>query len=238
MGKSKNCIVGILLVLIVNGVFGQNTLREKVQQTYTEEIGIRELTGHNDGKQVEKYLAAAGFKKGYAWCGAFVNWCFVQNNIKSVKSPAWAPSWFPNKNVIFIQGKKIREPPAAGDVFGIYFQSKKRIAHVGFVDNWGDKWVTTVEGNTNQAGSREGDGVYRKRRIKRQIYKVSKFISNEKHSDFINGNADDGLPNRKEISEEVPTKRTNDYKGYCFCKRRDFVQRYNCFCSDSCRYHF
>lgn len=37
-------------------------------------------------------------------------------------------------------------------------------------------FTITVEGNTNEAGSREGDGVYRKRRLKNQIYKISRWI--------------------------------------------------------------
>lgn len=242
MGKIKNCFVAILLVFIVTGVFGQSDLREKVKQTYNKEIGVRELTGHNDGSRVETYLHTAGLGKGYAWCGAFVNWVFAVNGVRTVKAPAWAPAWFPNKNLIYHQGKKIREPPDSGDVFGIYFQSKKRIAHVGFIDKWGDKWVTTVEGNTNEAGSRDGDGVYRKRRIKRQIYKVSNFIGNEKHSnlnlDNTDNNSHDELRDRTKVSTEVSTSGENDYQGYCICAGRDKIQGYNNFCACSCRYCF
>lgn len=60
-------------------------------------------------------------------------------------------------------------------MFGIWFQKLGRIAHVGFIHEWGCEWVVTVEGNTNDAGSREGDGVYMKRRINRQIYKVARW---------------------------------------------------------------
>lgn len=66
--------------------------------------------------------------------------------------------------------------PQKGDVFGIYFNNVKRIAHAGFVDEWGDKYVITVEGNTNEAGSREGDGVYRKRRPISSIYQVARWL--------------------------------------------------------------
>lgn len=66
--------------------------------------------------------------------------------------------------------------PAAGDVFGLYFPEKGRIAHVGFVDEWQDPWVISVEGNTNVQGSREGDGVYRKRRLVKTIHKVARYI--------------------------------------------------------------
>ncbi|SKB76616.1 CHAP domain-containing protein [Daejeonella lutea] len=66
--------------------------------------------------------------------------------------------------------------PEMGDVFGLYFPEKGRIAHVGFVDEWKDGWVTTVEGNTNVLGSRDGDGVYRKRRLIRSICKVARYV--------------------------------------------------------------
>ncbi len=67
--------------------------------------------------------------------------------------------------------------PSTGDVFGIYFPEKKRIAHVGFIDSWDGSWLITVEGNTNISGNPEGDGVYRKRRPVRSIYRVARYIN-------------------------------------------------------------
>ncbi len=66
--------------------------------------------------------------------------------------------------------------PTTGDIFGLYFPEKQRIAHVGFVDQWDGTWMVTVEGNTNDSGSREGDGVYRKRRLVRTVYKVARYV--------------------------------------------------------------
>lgn len=40
-----------------------------------------------------------------------------------------------------------------GDVFGIYFTSKNRIAHVGFIDEVKANHYVTLEGNTNDAGN-------------------------------------------------------------------------------------
>lgn len=74
-------------------------------------------------------------------------------------------------------GKRQLATPATADIFGIYFHEKKRIAHVGFIDQWDGKWIITVEGNTNYSGSREGDGVYRKRRLLSSINKVARYIS-------------------------------------------------------------
>lgn len=152
-------------------------MREKVAGIYTSEIGVREASGRNDGERVEMYLRSTGLGKGNAWCAAFVCWTFIQADVKAVVS-AWSPSWFA-KNVIYTRGDNGNTTPARADVFGIWFADKKRIAHVGFIDEWDSKssFTITVEGNTNDAGSREGDGVYRKRRLKTQIYKVSRWIN-------------------------------------------------------------
>jgi hypothetical protein len=144
--------------------------RKLVIDTALSQVGVREATGHNDGQQVEKYLRVVGFGKGYAWCAAFLAWDFYVNGIPALKT-AWGPSWFP-------KGKTTIHPTTAlpGDVFGLWIG--ERIAHVGFIYEWpaGSKWVKTIEGNTNQAGSREGDGVYVKRRLAKQIYATSVWI--------------------------------------------------------------
>ncbi len=66
--------------------------------------------------------------------------------------------------------------PTTGDIFALFFPEKNRIAHAGFIDQWDDTWLITVEGNTNLSGSREGDGVYRKRRLVRSVYQVARYI--------------------------------------------------------------
>lgn len=175
MGKIKSFFITLLFLATALSAAHSSTIREKVQHTYTAEIGTRELSGKNDGKRVEMYLASIGLGKGFSWCAAFVSWTYQKNGVKHPLS-AWAPSFFPKKNIIYSAGKELSQPQT-GDLFGIYYPNKKRIAHVGFIDRWTDKYAITVEGNTNEAGSREGDGVYRKKRIKRQIYQVSRFIN-------------------------------------------------------------
>jgi len=138
---------------------------------------VRELTGRNDGVAVERYLAVTGLGKGYAWCAAFPSWVFNEAGVNAIKS-AWSPSWFPPGNTIYHKGKANSITPDKADVFGIYYPKLKRIGHVGFVDNWqiDSDYFVSVEGNTNNAGSREGDGVYRKRRLKSNVHKVSRWI--------------------------------------------------------------
>lgn len=158
----------IIYAMLLITLCGKAQQRECVIQTYTAEIGVREATGHNDGDQVEKYLQSTGLSKGNAWCAAFVNWVNRHCNVSGPRAAAaWSPVWFPSY--------RITKDPQPGDVFGIYFPQKGRIAHVGFIDQWGNQ-VRTVEGNTNEAGSREGDGVYKKIRLARQINVVSNWI--------------------------------------------------------------
>ncbi|WP_271729094.1 CHAP domain-containing protein [Aquimarina algiphila] len=116
---------------------------------------------------------------GYSWCAAFVSWCYQNIGVEAPKS-AWVPSYALKSKRIYQRGKFQHRRPQMGDVFILWSRKLKRPAHIGFVDQWGDKFIITVEGNTNEDGSREGDGVYRKRRLKKQIWAVSDFISSSK----------------------------------------------------------
>lgn len=178
MAKVKALCLLVLALTALAGASLAGTVeqREKATQVATGELGVREATGRNDGAAVEKYLRSVNLGKGYAWCAAFISWVYQQCSIPSPKS-AWAPAWFPVKNIVYKRsdGKPITDI-APMDVFGLYFPEQGRIAHVGLVLCWDEKSVTTIEGNTNNAGSREGDGVYKKKRLRRQIAALSRWI--------------------------------------------------------------
>lgn len=146
-----------------------------VAAVYMSQVGVRELTGKNDGKQVEKYLRSVGLGKGYAWCAAFVKWCFDSAGVKTTIT-AWSPS-AENKNNYVYRQSSIKKPIQQADVFTIYFSNLKRIGHTGFVTKrFGTNSIQTVEGNTNSAGSREGDGVYVKIRPLSSIYTITRWL--------------------------------------------------------------
>lgn len=188
MAKNTNVLYYILIVAALTcsaqlhaGVIQppgplKGELRQRVAASYTKYIGVREKTGNNDGTEVEHFLKMVGLAKGNPWCAAYVYTCFIEAGINNVPKSGYSPNWFPDKNTVYKSGKG---EPLQADVFGIYFSSKGRIAHVGFIDEWkkDNAYCLTVEGNTNEAGSREGDGVYRKRRLKRQIHQVSRWVS-------------------------------------------------------------
>ena len=146
-------------------------IREEIISTFRSQIGVRQ-TGNNTGPEIDQYLASVGLGPGYAWCGAFAAWGYVQHNIPIPNGAAWTPNWFT---------VNLTNNPKIADVGGIYFSSLNRIAHiVVFEENWKDtrNTITTIEGNANDTGDRVGDGVYRKYRSKKQIHKSANWINN------------------------------------------------------------
>ena len=192
MGKIKTLFLSICLLFVGLTVGHASPLKqdtgapviqkatiECVAEIYTAKIGVKELTGNNDGAFVNECLAITGLDnqawikktgKGYEWCAAFVSWTYDKSEVKALRS-AWAPSWFPTSKTIFIKGKPTNLTPQRADVFGIWYSKDQRIGHVGFIDQWprdGD-YCITVEGNW-------GGQVSKNRRIKNNIYKVSRWI--------------------------------------------------------------
>ncbi|MDJ1494525.1 hypothetical protein QNI19_16390 [Cytophagaceae bacterium DM2B3-1] len=154
-----------------------DSVRLKLKQVFTSYVGTKELTGNNDGEIVESFLASVGLPKGYAWCAAFVKHCMDRVNVKT-RITAWAPSAVPRNLCVWMQGKVIKRLPKCGDVFGVYYANLKRIGHVGFIREWkfDSPYAATTEGNTNSQNSREGNGVYERIRLKRQIHIVVNWI--------------------------------------------------------------
>jgi hypothetical protein len=139
--------------------------------------GVREV-GKNAGPDVEKYLHCLGMTKGSPWCAAFVSWCVMTS-----RGLAKPPKWCSGSAVSLYQmsGKKAvrvtpldvgyqgwvkpgyiwsrAQDPAAASAArkGVWCQG-----HTGIVVAVDAVGFHTIEGNTNAAGSREGDGVYRK----------------------------------------------------------------------------
>lgn len=175
MGTHKNWLVLVFLCWGWNCFAGSPLLREKVIRTAESQLYVREKTGKNDGKEVERYLRNVGLGKGYAWCAAFVAWCHDQNSIPNAQS-AYSPDWF-RSNVVYermrLENMGFISKP--GQVFGLYFESKGRVAHVGMITGETKFSYTTIEGNTDDGGSREGDGVYARIRNKRSIYVIADY---------------------------------------------------------------
>lgn len=138
------------------------------------EIGVREVPpGSNRGPEVDAYLRAVGLDPAagsFAWCAAFVYWCFGKG-----AAALGAPNPLPRTAgalALWNGGRAaMTRIPAAdalarpalvapGQIF--ILSTGGGFGHVGLVEAVDGGVLTTIEGNTNDGGSREGIGVFRR----------------------------------------------------------------------------
>lgn len=150
-------------------------IRDSLAKVYTSQLGVAEATGRNDGAEVEGYQRVTGNKRGSPWCASFVAWCYKQVGVKRVGNGA-AASWF--KTPIYMRNthgiRRFNQLAAKrGNTGSLFYPKLGRIGHIFFIDDMRGDYAITVEGNTNNGQSRDGDGVYKLRRKIRNIYSVS-----------------------------------------------------------------
>ncbi|MWB92983.1 CHAP domain-containing protein [Flavobacterium sp. GA093] len=148
-------------------------LRSKALAIAQSQIGVQEIPKNsNAGPAVEKYLKSVGLGKGYAWCMAFVYWSIKSASIElNVLNPLAKTA-----GVLDMYNKmaKLRvTTPQPGDFFIMDFGNGT--GHTGFVEKVLDNGkLQTIEGNTNDEGSREGYEVAR--RYDRKTSQMKGFI--------------------------------------------------------------
>jgi len=122
--------------------------------------GVKEATGHNDGKQIEEFQEHQAWLKGLPWCSCFVSYCFLKAAgklkierpfpqiaaVDNLKAYAKHKGWY-HDNVSFI--------PQAGDIF-VHIGKTADQSHTGFVKDFIDGKIITMEGNiSNKVSSRK-----------------------------------------------------------------------------------
>jgi hypothetical protein len=142
------------------------TLAQRALEIAISQNGVEEVPrGSNAGKDVETYLRSVGLGKGYAWCMAFVYWCVgkaaAEMNIKNplVRTAGVMVQW---NSTTLRKLPKTSRAIKAGDIFIMEFGNGK--GHGGFVEKVQGSIIHTIEGNTNEDGSREGYQVARRQR--------------------------------------------------------------------------
>lgn len=137
-------------------------LAEETLKVATSQLGVQEMPkGSNAGPQVEAYLKSVGLGKGNAWCMAFVFWCVMNASknkvvINPLKKTAGVLDQWNSKPLL---RQKLPQP---GDIFIMDFG--KGQGHTGIVEKVVGLKIMTIEGNTNDDGSREGYEVCRRER--------------------------------------------------------------------------
>lgn len=140
----------------------------KAVQIAVSQIGKQENPpGSNWGEPVKTYLQSVGINFAAPWCMAFVYWCYQQaaKSYKvtntAIKTGSVIHAW--NKAPQHIKSSV----PRIGSVFIMDFGKGK--GHTGLVEHFDTEFIYTIEGNTNDAGSREGIKVLRKKRLRTTI---------------------------------------------------------------------
>ena len=143
----------------------------------SHEIGVREdfVNGHynNRGAQVDEYQRADTLPGvGYAWCASFMGWGFLTGFGKPLCDQIWNRtascdtllSFGRERNILF-------DTPIPGAV-GLCINPRNRhdATHTFAVEALLGDQIQTIEGNTNGDGSREGNGVYRRKRVRGSRY--------------------------------------------------------------------
>jgi hypothetical protein len=125
---------------------------------------ITEQGGENRGQMVELMLREVDLPPGEPWCAAYVSHIgFWSHYDPTTHTSSWPLPMTGACAVLgaFAQAHTILETvPARGDLFLMYFPSLHRFAHTGVILSVTDtptaSLCTTIEGNTNDDGSRDG----------------------------------------------------------------------------------
>lgn len=139
------------------------------------EVGTMESPlGSNRGPKVDLYIKSAGLdpKGAYPWCTCFAYWCFqTAAEAAGVANPcfksgsvlaewAGANTVTGAKRFLPVEAQATPSLIVPGTLF--LLKTSGVTGHIGFVEATQGNQMTTIEGNTNDGGSREGIGVFRR----------------------------------------------------------------------------
>lgn len=141
-------------------------------------LWVRETDGPNRGEVVDQMVATTGLnpKGGYPWCAAFV--AYVGRS--ALGRQGWPLKPYAGCVSLRDEAQKkgmLKLAPTRGAIFLQYGKAgdgRFRYRHCGFVVGERDDGTwETLEGNTNEAGSPEGIGVFER---SRKWAKLDRFI--------------------------------------------------------------
>ena len=129
-------------------------------------VGTVEEGGKNRGHQIDGWNRDVGAALGSPWCAA---WVYGMHKVAaaSLGIVNECPRTAGALKLWHLAPERARRPIAApGDVFVLDTGDPGGFGHVGIVETVAPDGltITTIEGNTNEAGSREGNAVARHER--------------------------------------------------------------------------
>ena len=147
-------------------------LAQRLVELAKKEVGVEEIGNTNCGPRVNEYKAATWLDplQSWAWCAAFIDWLVMTAMDESgkeytFKRPRTAGAWdLENWSLKQDDSTQTKRNPKAEDIEAgdiVIF----KFSHVGLAIGSPIKGVvSTIEGNTDSQGSREGGGVFKKSR--------------------------------------------------------------------------
>jgi len=150
-------------------------LLTRVLEVAASQVGVmEEPPGSNRGARVDEYLRAAGLNPtagSFAWCAAFVYWC-AQQAAEALRRPNplirtagvlehWNEA--EKQRIPRVLSEQANANPTLvkpGQIFTL--STGGGHGHMGLIAQVNGGKLTTIEGNTNDGGSREGVGVFRR----------------------------------------------------------------------------
>jgi CHAP domain len=153
----------------------KKTMATKLVNLTKAEVGVTEVGNTNCGVRVNEYKSATWLdpREAWPWCAAFVDWCVQQAMLtdgpytftRPRTAGAWAlEDWSLKQDESTWTLRKPGSDIKPGDIVIFTF------SHVGFaVSAPFEDHFSTIEGNTDASGSREGGGVWKKVRKLSQI---------------------------------------------------------------------
>ena len=142
-------------------------------QVAASQLGQREQPkSSNSGPMVDKYLASVGLGPGYYWCMAFVYWCYNEASRQlllpnPVPRTAGVLKCWNNVPLRLRIARKaaIANPEMVKPGAQFFMDYGKGQGHTGIVLSvQANGTITTIEGNSNVAGSRNGEMVVERTR--------------------------------------------------------------------------
>jgi hypothetical protein len=124
---------------------------ERMLMFARSQVGVQEIPrGSNWGPVIRLYLKAAGFTTPQPWCGCFLIWCAwsAHHELKYILSASTVQMYARAK-----KAGRLSRLPKRGRIF-VYHDGK--VGHCGIIIKVVGAKIWTIEGNTNDEGSREG----------------------------------------------------------------------------------
>lgn len=142
---------------------------EKILEIARGEIGTKESpAGSNKVKYNTAYYGREVSGSNYAWCAAFVWWCFREAGASKLFYGGGKTAYCPTlKN--FHKKQAVKGDYKPGDVIFFNFSGKTNAAHVGICESLDGSYITTIDGNTGSGNEANGGAVMRRKRSKKYI---------------------------------------------------------------------